>query len=73
MLRDLVGTPTRFFVLLFCQIAGFFITILHLGLTTRQILDLSFWGLITPTLFLVVLRQVVVESRRSPTDGDPSA
>ena len=62
-LRDLVGTPIRFFSLLLCQSAGFVLTILHLGLTTRQVLDLAFWGLITPVLFLITLRRVVVESQ----------
>jgi hypothetical protein len=70
-MRDLVGTPVRFVFLLLCQIAGFVLTILHLGLTTRQILDLAFWGLITPVLLLVVLRRVVVESKRASADDNP--
>ena len=72
-LRELVGTPLRFAVLLVCQVAGFVLTILHLGLSTRQVLDLAFWGLITPILLLITLRRVVVESQRGSPDGKPSA
>lgn len=72
-LRDLVRTPIRFVFLLSCQIAGFALTILHLGLTTWQILDLAFWGLVTPILFLITLRRVVAESQRGLADDSPSA
>lgn len=72
-LRDLVGTPIRFVFLLSCQIAGFALTILHLGLTNRQILDLAFWGLVTPILFLITLRRAVAESQRGSSHETPSA
>jgi hypothetical protein len=72
-LRDLAGTPIRFALLLLCQIAGFVLTILHLGLDTRQILDLAFWALVTPILFLITLRRVVVESQRGSADEKTSA
>jgi hypothetical protein len=72
-LRDLAGTPIRFFFLLLYQIIGFVLVILHLGLTTRQILALGFWGLVTPVLFLITLRRVVVESQRGSADEEPLA
>jgi|GEM_PF-2829231 len=72
-LRDLVGTPIRFVCSLLAQTVGFVLTILHLGLTTRQNLDLAVWGLITPILFLITLRRIVVESQGDPANENPSA
>jgi len=68
MLRHLVGTRIRFIVLLMWQCLGFIVTILHLGLTGRQVCDLAFWGLITPLLFLITLRRLAVELERSSVD-----
>jgi hypothetical protein len=70
-LRDLAGTPFRFAFLLFAQVAGFTLTILHLGLSMRQIIDLAVWGLVTPVLFLITLRCVVVQLQKDSASKEP--
>lgn len=69
-LKDLVGTRTRFGIMLVGQVAGFGLSILHLGLRADQIIDLGLFGLFFPVLMLITLRQVVVQLQKMPERKD---
>ncbi len=71
VLGHLVGTRLRFGILLVCQIGGFFLTAYNRGISVRGTYEMSFWGLLTPILFLATLRWVMVELQKMPVNGQP--
>ncbi len=71
LLHHLVGTRLRFGILLVCQVSGFFLTVYNRGISVRGIYELGFWGLLTPVLFLVTLRFIVVELQKATHNAAP--
>ena len=71
-LRDLVGTPVRFTIVLLCQVLGFVLTVFSIGLSVGQIADLAFWGLLTPVCFLICLRRLVLQLQKESVHDNRS-